>query len=141
MDAINLILTALMSGAAVGTQAMATNAVKDAYQGLKSLIQNKSTEKTTTEMVLAKFDENAESWKKPMRDLLIEIKADQDQLILETAQLFLTQLKAQEAQGPKFNVQIQGNVQGIAQGDQSNITMNFNESSKTNVAQPSKPKK
>jgi Flp pilus assembly pilin Flp len=44
MDPISLIITALVAGALAATKDTAETAVKDAYQGLKTLIKKKFTE-------------------------------------------------------------------------------------------------
>ena len=41
MDPVSIILAALVAGAAAGAKPMAEQAIKDAYNGLKSLIQKK----------------------------------------------------------------------------------------------------
>lgn len=141
MDAVNIILTALMSGATAGAQGIAGDAIRDAYQALKSLIQNRAAGRQSAETILTKYEENTDTWEKPMKDLLVEIRADQDRLILEAAELFLAELKAQEPRGPKFNLQVKGDVQGMVQGDHANVTMNFGKPGKEDITKPARRKK
>ena len=53
------------------------------------------------------------------------MQVDQDENIIETAQKVMTLIQPQQAAMGKYNVQITGNVQGYAQGDYQQVTMNF----------------
>src|SRR5687768_13584011 len=56
MDPLTLILAALGAGAAAAAKETASGAVKDAYQGLKTLIQRRFAGKPEAEIALVKHE-------------------------------------------------------------------------------------
>jgi len=82
MDPIALILAAL----ATGLQATASDAVKDAYTGLKTLLQRKFAGKPVAEVALAEHEKKPDIWKAPLAQGLQETEANQDQEIIAAAQ-------------------------------------------------------
>jgi len=125
MDPLTLILTALSTGAAAGSQAIASDAIKDAYTGLKSLIQRKLSGKSSAELALTEHEADPMTWEAPLKKALVQAQVDQDKDIIEAAQKMMTLIQPQQAAMGKYNVQITGNVQGYAQGDYQQVTMNF----------------
>jgi len=128
MDPITLILTALATGATAGASATATEAVKDSYNGLKTLIKRKfkKKKKPEAEIVLNKHEEKPNVWEAPLKEALVETATDKDVKIIRAAQKLMALVNPQQAAMGKFNVQIIGsNVQGFIQGDNANVTMNF----------------
>jgi len=124
MDPITLILTALVSGATSSVKETASQAVKDAYNGLKTLIHNKFAGKPAAEMVLAQFEEDPDVWKAPLEKELKKAGTAQDTAIVETAQRLMALVQPQQAAQGKYNVQITGNVGNLAQGDHPTININ-----------------
>lgn len=125
MDVITLILTALTAGAVAGAQATAGEAIKDAYHGLKVLIQRKLTSKPEAEIALAKYEDKPKVWEAPLKEALTEANVDKDEEIIRAAQKLMTLVNPQQAAMGKYNVQITGNVQGFVQGDNAHVEMNF----------------
>jgi hypothetical protein len=125
MDPISLILTALVSGATASVKDTASQAVKDTYNGLKTLIQNKLVGKPDAETALAKYEKKPDAWKAALEDELKDARVAQDTAIIEAAQKLMKLVQPQQAAQGKYNVQITGNVQGFAQGDYQNVNMNF----------------
>ena len=125
MDPITLILTALATGATFVAKETVSEAIKDAYHGLKARIQRKFAGKPDAELVLAKHEEKPEIWKAPLTDALIETAADQDEEIIKAAQKLMTLVNPQQAAMGKYNVQITGDVQGFIQGNNVQVTMTF----------------
>src|SRR5258708_6599048 len=121
MDPITLIVTALVAGVAN----TANQAVKDAYNGLKTLILRKFADKPKAQEILADHEQDPETYEKPLKKALTEAHLEEDQAILEAAQRVMTLVQPQQAAMGKYNVQITGNVQGFAQGDHQQVTMNF----------------
>jgi hypothetical protein len=123
MDPISLITGALLAGLKdVGTQA-----VKDAYSGLKSLLIKhfKDRENLAGETAIKKFEEKPEAWQAALEDSLKEIQIQNDLEIIEAAKK-LAELAApkQFAQG-KFNVQAE-NIQSVTQADKiDHLTQTF----------------
>ena len=125
MDPITLIQTALVAGAAAGGQAVASDAIKDTYAGLKALIQRKLAGKPSAELALTEHETDPETWEAPLKKALVQEQVDQDQEVLEAAQRVMKLVQPQQAAMGKYNVQITGNVQGFTQGDYQQVTMNF----------------
>jgi len=127
MDPITLILAALAAGAVAGVQATASEAIQDAYQSLKALVQHKFADKPEAELALAKHAEKPEIWEAPLKDALTQTGADKDKEIIKAAQALMTLVNPQQAAVGKFNVQITGNIQGFVQGDNTQVTMTFDD--------------
>lgn len=125
MDPTTLILTALISGAAASLKDTTSTAIKDTYAGLKALIQRKFEGKPKAQSALVEFEEDPETYEKPLRKALTETHLETEQDVLAAAQHLMTLVQPQQAAMGKYNVQITGNVQGYAQGDQQQVTMNF----------------
>ncbi len=70
MDPITLIITALATGDTLGSQAVASEAIKDAYHGLKDLIARRLATKPEAELVVTKYEEKPDVWKAPLEDML-----------------------------------------------------------------------
>jgi hypothetical protein len=125
MDPVAIILTALTTGAAAAGQAVASDAIKDSYTGLKALIQRKFADKPKAELVLTEYESEPETWETPLKKALVEAHVEQEQEILEAAHRVLNLVQSQQTALSKISLQITGNVQGIAQGDHQQVTMNF----------------
>ncbi|MCF2151377.1 hypothetical protein IQ276_034180 [Desmonostoc muscorum LEGE 12446] len=116
MDPISLIIAALGAGAIAAAKDTAGTAVKDAYQGLKTLIKKKFAEqgKADSSTILDKFEQKPEKTKALLEDELVESgldKLDKDEEIIRIAQELLKQEKPEEFKAGKFN--ITGGVKGI----------------------------
>jgi hypothetical protein len=83
------ILAALAAGAAAAAKDTAGAAIKDAYHGLKDLIQRRFAGKPKADMVLAEHAKSPDTWKKPMEEALTEAGADKDQEIVQKAEALL----------------------------------------------------
>jgi hypothetical protein len=125
MDPITLILTALTAGVLAAAQTVTGDAVKDAYTGLKGLLQQKFAGKHSAEVALIEHETDPTTWEAPLKKALTQAQADQDEAIVKAAQRVMTLVNPQQAAIGKYNVQIAGNVQGLIQGDQNTITQNF----------------
>lgn len=125
MDPITLILTALGAGAAAGGQAVAGDAIKDAYVGLKTLIQRKFSGKPSAEVALQEHEVDPATWDAPLKKALAQAQVDQDREVIEAAQRVMVLVHPQQAAMREYNVQIAGNAQGFNQGDDNTITQYF----------------
>ena len=124
MEPITLILSALAAGATAALQETASQAVKDAYVGLKALIQKRFAGKPEAEMALAQHEKKPEVWAAPLQDALVETGADRDEAIIEQAQAVLTLVQPQQVAQGKYNVQI-GKAEGVVIGDKARVEMTF----------------
>ncbi len=128
MDSATLILTALSAGATASVKDTTSMVIKDTYTGLKALIQRKFTGKPTAETALTEYEKKPDVWKAPLEEELKETETDQDQNVIEAAQKLMKLIQPQQAAMGKYNVQIIGNVQGYAQGDNQQVTMQWDKS-------------
>jgi hypothetical protein len=131
MDPLTLLLTALTAGLAASVKDTASEAVKDAYTGLKTLIQRKFEGKPKAQAALVAYEEDPETYEKPLKKALIEEHLDQDQDLLETASKLMGLLQAQQAGRGLNIVQNTGTVQGQIVENTGTVTMNFGEPPRT----------
>jgi len=126
MDPISVVLAALSAGATAAAQDMASQAVKDAYTGLKALVKKHFEKRPQAEMALAEYEKDPDTWEKPLQKSLVETGADQDEALVRQAQQVLKLVNPQQASQGKYNVQI-GEGKGIVIGDHAQVTQNFGE--------------
>ncbi|HEX3640882.1 MAG TPA: hypothetical protein VHV10_06295 [Ktedonobacteraceae bacterium] len=127
MDPVSVILAALASGAIAAAQDTASQAMKDAYAGLKALVQKRFEKKPHAEMALTEYEKDTDIWEKPLQKSLVETGADQDEAIVRQAEQILKLVHPQQASQGKYNVQI-GEGKGIVIGDHAQVTQTFGES-------------
>jgi hypothetical protein len=124
MDPVSLIVTALATGASAALTDTATQAVKDAYAGLKSLLKRKLSGNASAQVAIDKHAEAPDVWEKPLEAELRASRAAQDEEIVRSAQRILELLDAKGAAAGKYNVTITGG-KGVVVGDKANVTMTF----------------
>jgi hypothetical protein len=125
MDPITLIVTALVAGATSGLKGVAGDAVKDAYHALKGAIRRRSGTGADVEVALTRVESKPDVWTEPLKDVLAEVGADRDAEIVRAAQTLMSLIDPQQAAAGRYQVQIMGNVQGLAQGDHQHVEMTF----------------
>lgn len=119
MDPISLIIAALGAGAIAAAKDTAGTAVKDAYQGLKTLIKKKFESEPKAQMVLEEHEKDPETYEAPLKKKLAEAGVDQDAEIIKLAQELLKQEKPEESAAGKYNTVFQGEVKGAQVGDRN----------------------
>ena len=127
MEPISLILAALAAGATAAAKDTASQAVKDAYEGLKTLIKRKFGGQAGAEAALDGYAAKPEVWKEPVKDALQTTAAAHDAEILKAATELMTKLDPQGAAAGKYSVTAES-IQGMVQGDHANVVMNFGNS-------------
>ncbi|SRR5713226_201612 len=125
MDPVSLIEAALVAGAAASTQDVASQGIKDAYTGLKSVLSRLFADKPKAQVILDEHEADPQTYEKPLKKLLIEAHADQDVDLLAAAERVMTLVQPQQIGMGKFTVQNTGPVQGQNIGDQNTITQTF----------------
>jgi len=125
MDPLSLIVTALLAGASAGMAEVTTEGVKDAYQALVSRLRRSFAGRAQAETALVEYEKNPEVWETPLRHELARVGADKDEELVAAAQDLLARIDPEQAQAGRFNVQIDGNVQGWVQGDHASVRMTF----------------
>lgn len=126
MDPVSLVLAALAAGATAAAKDTASQAMKDAYAGLKALVKKRFAGKPQAEIALTEYEKDEDTWQKPLQKSLVEMGADQDEAIVRQAQQLLKLLNPQQASQGKYNVQI-GEGKGIVIGDNPQVTQTFGE--------------
>jgi hypothetical protein len=126
MDPVTLIVTALAAGASAALKDTASQAIKDAYSGLKSLLERKFADESLAQDAIGKYEEAPAVWKKPLEDELTQAGVANDEDVIRAAQRLLAHVDPAGAQSGKYNVEISGG-KGIVVGDSANVTMNFND--------------
>jgi len=122
MEPVTLILSALVAGAAKA----ATDAVPDAYNGLKALIKKKFEGKPAAQMVLEEHEKDPETYEAPLKKNLIETGIDKDKAIIEKAQELMKALAPQGAAAGSYNVSVAGDVYGVAGRNEGTVNQTFN---------------
>lgn len=130
MEPITLIVSALVAGATAALKETTSQAVKDAYSGLKALIQKHFAGKPEAEMALGQHEKKPEVWEAPLKNALAETGADKDEAILQAAEKLLKLVQPQQVGTGKYSVQI-GEAQGVVIGDQAQVEQHFGEKSKS----------
>jgi len=126
MDPVSMVLAALSAGAIAATKDTASQAVKDAYAGLKALAKKRFAGKPQAEMALAEYENDPDTWQKPLQRSLVETGADQDEALVQQGQQGLKLVNPQLASKSKYNVQI-GEGKGIIIGDNAQVTQTYGE--------------
>ncbi len=125
MDPVSVVLAALAAGATAAAKDSASQAVKDAYDGLKALVKKRfEKKKPQAEMALAEYEKDPDTWEKPLQKSLVETGADQDEAIVRQAQQVLKLVNPQQASQGKYNVQI-GEGKGVVIGDDAHVEQHF----------------
>lgn len=124
MDPISLILTALAAGAAAAAKDTASQAVKDAYAGLKQRLQQHFAGKQHAEVALDGYEQDADTWQKPLQKAVEVSGAHTDPALLEQAQQVLKLVQPQQFAQGKYNIQI-GQAYGTVIGEHNTVNQHF----------------
>jgi hypothetical protein len=95
MEPISIIITALGAGAIAATKDTAGTAVKDAYQGLKTLIKKKFEGDVLGQAMVDAKPEEIKQAEGLLKDKITKAGADKDAEIIQAAQELLNQVKEQ----------------------------------------------
>ena len=131
MDPISLIVAALVAGASTGLRDTATDAVKDAYKGLKGLLQRKFGSHTPVAQALADVDASPEVAGEALRAGLAGTGADQDVELVRAAQALFAEYDPEGTEAGRYDVQIGNAVyvgrdaKGVVGVNYGNVEMNF----------------
>ena len=86
-------MAALTAGAAAAAMDTAGAAIKDGYQGLKALLQNKLAGNQAATVVLEEHAMDPDTFNAPLRKKLTEAAIDEDPEKLQAAEMILKQAK------------------------------------------------
>lgn len=124
MDPVSLIVSALTAGATAALKETASQAAKDAYAKLKTLVQRHFTGKPEAETALVQHEKKPEVWEAPLKDALVETGTDRDEAVLQAAEILLRLVQPQQVGTGKYNVQI-GEAEGVVIGDKAKVEQYF----------------
>jgi hypothetical protein len=124
MDPVSLIVAALAAGASTALKDTAAEAVKDAYKGLKSLLQRKLGDKPAAQVVIDKHEESPDVWEKPLEAEIKQSGIADDEEVVKAAQKLMELVDPDGARAGKYNVTISGG-KGIVVGDHAKVEMTF----------------
>lgn len=130
MDPVSTILAALAAGAVAAAKETAGTAIRDAYEGLKSLIKNKLADKALAKVAVDTHATEPQPAEAILRPALNEAAVDQDEELLAAAKELLATADSDGSVGRRYSLQVTGNVQGVVQGDNANVTMSFGSETK-----------
>lgn len=125
MDPVSMIEAALVAGATASAHETASQAVKDAYIGLKNLLKRLIVDKPEFQIILDEHQADHETYKKPIKEILSKMHAEQDAELLAAAQCVMMLVQPQQVDMGKFTIQNNSTVQGQNIGDDQQITQYF----------------
>lgn len=124
MEPVSMIVGALAAGALKGAGESATQAVKDAYAGLKAAVAARFAGKPAAEVMLAEHAKDPEVYDRPLAKELTAAGADTDPRIVNLAQELMALLDQDGATAGKYHVDLTG-AQGVQVGDHNTQTNTF----------------
>jgi hypothetical protein len=124
MDPISLILTAVLAGVAKGAGQAATNAVQDAYRGLRDALKRRLADKPAAEDALEQYTKDPEAWKDNLAVHLKQAGADQDQAVVDAAASVMRLTDPAGASAGTYNVNLAG-AKGVQVGERNTQTNYF----------------
>jgi hypothetical protein len=119
VDPITLIVAALAAGVSAGIGEAGSQAVKDAYGGLKALIKKSFAGNAKAEETLADHEADPDTYAKPLAKQLESAGVQDDPEIVQKAEELLRKAAAAGIK-TKYNVQVTGGKIGII-GDHGHI--------------------
>lgn len=131
MDPVSLIETALITGAAASAKDTASQAIKDAYNSLKTLLSRLFADKPKAQIILEEHATDPETYEKPLKKFLTEAHAAQNSELLAAAKQVMTLVQPQQTGMGKYTIQNIGPVQGQTIGEGNTITQHFGNPSKS----------
>jgi predicted DNA-binding transcriptional regulator YafY len=125
MDELSMLLMALSAGAAASGQEVLNEMAKDAYHKLLDKVKERFAHKPKAQVVLADYQEDPDTYEKPLRKVIAQEGLDRDAEIIQAAEAVMRHVQPQQLGTGKINVQITGNAQGLAIGDQHHVNMRW----------------
>jgi hypothetical protein len=119
---ISLVVSALAAAATNAAEGVAGQAVQDAYNGLKSLLQERFGENQVAQTTLSQFEKDPETWETPLKKQIEETGAAQDPEVRDATVRLQEALRtggvAVEASG-SGSVAAGGGIAGAATGERA----------------------
>ncbi len=113
MDPVTLIVAALAAGASAGVTDAVSQAVKDAYAGLKALVLRRVKDQPAGEVAVVEHEKDPDTWSAPLTKTLTTAGADRDPELITAAERLLQLADPAGANAGNYTVNI------AATGDRS----------------------
>lgn len=126
MDPVSVIITALIAGVTGGLTQTASQAVKDAYQALKTSIIERLENPDQVEQLIQKVEEEPLAETRQLENKLSQSRIIDNKEILNMAIKILELTNTRPTEVTKFKVEI-NNSKGIVTGDGNTIEQIFND--------------
>lgn len=129
IESVDLLVAALSAGAAAGLKDTASTAVKDAYQGLKSMTRKalrvkKDTPDEDAEAVVEEQLNDPQAHREELKAALTAADAGANDELLAAARKVLKLTDPEGTSAGKYRVDVHDN-QGVQVGDGNTMTLNF----------------
>jgi hypothetical protein len=123
MDPVTLIVAALAAGAGAGAKGVASDAVKDSYQGLRALVRRRLAGRASGEAALREHEGAPETAGDALHAELVEVyQPDRDRELIAAASGLMAMLDGARAEN--YQVAAEG-AQGVQIGDHNVQTNTF----------------
>jgi hypothetical protein len=116
MEPVELIVTALATGAALGLEESASSLVKDAYARLKALVARRLAGRPDGRQVLAGHEVGRQGWAEPLAAELAAAGAASDLALIAAARELVTLAGPGELRPGKYMIDARGS-HGVQIGD------------------------
>jgi hypothetical protein len=125
-DAIDVVVSALTAGAAVGAKDTATTAVKDAYQTLLTAMSHVFGHARGNQLVevAEQHADDPESGRTKLSDLLADANVPPGDELTTAAHVLLTAIDPSASSASKYTVHASG-AQGVQVGDGNSMIIHF----------------
>ena len=124
MEPVSLIVAALAAGAVAGAQGTASEAVKDAYAGLKVLVRRMLGGRAAGEVALVQHEVKPQQWAGALEAELVDAGAGQDAAVVAAARRLLALVDPDGTRVGKYVVAVRDS-RGVQVGDGNTQTNTF----------------
>jgi hypothetical protein len=118
VDPVSLIVAALAAGAVAGAQNTATEAVTDAYGGLKRLVATRLRGRQAAEVALAQHELRPRPWRGALEAELTAADLGRDPAVVQAAREVMSLVDPAGFRSGKYVVDLRG-AQGVQVGDRN----------------------
>ena len=133
MDAVSLIMAALVAGAASAVEDGTPEAVKESYARLRDGVRGRLQGRPDGELVLARHETAPDTWRAPLAGELSAAGAGTDASLVDAARALLELVDAAGSRAGKYQVTVTGS-QGVQVGDHNRQTNTFGSAAGHSVA-------
>ncbi len=129
MEPTTIIVAALIAGAAAAAKDTASEALKDAFNGIKARIRHCFQDRRSTDVAMEELEKDPDMWEQRLTKAVTDCGLDRNEEILEMAHRLLELVKAEAPNSSKYAINID-RAQGTVIGDSASVTQYFDDRSK-----------